>query len=226
MRQVDRHADVVHAPHDLLAELAQTAVGALVLPVADEALAHVGQASQADANAVQHVHPMQIGADRQVLERRQPACRASLLRIVNVLGAGDLPHGVALFVDVGQHHADLVDQVVEVAERRVRLLAQARQQVGGGDRGPAASPHRFEAPPIHVAAKVGRHLAGVVGEHHRVLVDVDQQQVVHQPLEAQLLGTVERHAHGWHAIDLCGKSELGRWHRHGGAAQCRTPYNR
>ena len=61
----------------------------------------------------------------------------------------------------------------------------------------ASKPHA-----IDVAAKVGRHLAGVVGEHHRVLVDVDQQQVVHQPLEAQLLGTIERHAHGWHAIDL------------------------
>ena len=59
-------------------------------------------------------------------------CR--LLRVQDVLGAGDLRDAVALFVDVGQHHADLVDQVLEAAERRVGLLAQARQQVGGGDR--------------------------------------------------------------------------------------------
>src|SRR5579859_5708287 len=55
VRQVDGHAEVIHPLHDLDPEVTQTAVRALVLPVADRALAHIGQASQPNAHAIQHI---------------------------------------------------------------------------------------------------------------------------------------------------------------------------
>src|SRR3989442_6026470 len=66
-------------------------------------------------------------------------------------------------------------------------LPRHEQQVGGGHRCPTTRPDRLEAPLVRVAAKVGWHFASVVGQHHRVLVDVDQHRFVHQPLETQLL---------------------------------------
>src|SRR6266536_6195743 len=44
VRQVDHHPDIVHAPHGLDAQIAQPAVGPLILAVSDVRLAGVGQA--------------------------------------------------------------------------------------------------------------------------------------------------------------------------------------
>src|SRR3989442_9757620 len=57
---------------------------------------------------------------------------ARLPRLQDVLRAADFHHGLAALVDVGQHHSDFVHQIAEAAVRRVRLLAQAGQQVGRG----------------------------------------------------------------------------------------------
>ena len=62
------------------------------------------------------VHPVQLVVYRQVLHRRQESDFARLLRIQDVLRAADFHHGVAAFVDVGQHHADLVNQVRKPTE--------------------------------------------------------------------------------------------------------------
>jgi hypothetical protein len=111
-----------------------------------------------------------------------------------------------------QQHADFVDQVSEATERWVRFFAQARQEVGGGDGGPAASLDRIEAPDVRVASKVGGHLGCVSGEHHRMLVHIDQDEVVHEALEPTLVRLVERHAHRRHASGLGSEGELRHWH--------------
>src|SRR5229473_2389492 len=61
------------------------------------------------AAAVQHVHAMQLVADRQVLDGRQKARLVALLRVQYVFHAGHLHDLLSLLVDVGQHHPYLVD---------------------------------------------------------------------------------------------------------------------
>ena len=215
MRQVDRHANVVHALHDVDAEFAQAAVRPLELAIADPALAGIRQTGQTDADAVQHVHPVQLVVYRQVLHRRQESDFARLPRIQDVLRAADFHHGVAAFVDVGQHHSDFVHQIAEAAERRVRLLAQAGQQIGRGHCRPTSGFDGVEAPGIGVRSKVRRQLGGVVGQHHRVLMDVDQDQIVHESPKAQLLRGVQWHTHGRYAADLGRQRELRGRHQAG-----------
>jgi hypothetical protein len=63
-----------------------------------------------------------------------------------------------------------------------------------------------------VGSEVGGHFVGIVGEDHRVLVDVDHDQVIHQTLVAELLLGIEWNPHGGDAADLGGELELRRWH--------------
>ena len=52
------HTQLVHAPNDLHAELAEPTVVAFEDPVADVGLAAVGQAGQPYPGVVEHVHPV------------------------------------------------------------------------------------------------------------------------------------------------------------------------
>ena len=92
---VDDHPQLVHPPDDLHAELAEAAVVALEDAVADVGLAAVGQPRQAYPRVVEHVHPVQLVADGQVLHRRQEP------HLVLLLGRLDL--GGAAYVHERRH---------------------------------------------------------------------------------------------------------------------------
>jgi hypothetical protein len=61
--EVDRHAQVVHAPDHRDPKVAETAVMALVLAITDIILAGVGQAGQPDAHMGENVHAVEFLAD-------------------------------------------------------------------------------------------------------------------------------------------------------------------
>ena len=64
---VDPHSQSVHTFHHLDPKLAKAAVVSLVLPVAYEILAVVGQPSQPYSHGIEHIQMFQLTADRQVL---------------------------------------------------------------------------------------------------------------------------------------------------------------
>ena len=129
MGHVDDDAQVVHALHDLYPELAEASVVALEDTVADVGLATVGQTCQPYPGVIEHVHPVQLVADGQVLHRGQEPHLVLLLGRLYLGGAPDMQY-VVMPGDVRNHHADLVQQVGKPDERHLAGMQHPAKNVG------------------------------------------------------------------------------------------------
>ena len=146
---------------------------------------------------------MQFVAQSQVLDCRQEADDAALARAEDVFGSGNR-NDVGLLAQIRAHQGDLLEQILKAGEGAVGTVGRAAESVCSGRGRPAAVSHRFVRPLVGVAAEVRGKVIHVVGEHHRMLVHINQSDGVHQPLETRLLPAVERHHHRGHASDLLG----------------------
>ena len=113
VRQVDDHAQVIHASHHFDSELAQTAVGAFVLAVADVRLAHIRQTGQAYSDTVQHIHTVQLVAESQMLDGGKKRNSTPLAGVQHVVGGGNPEHIGGVLAQVRLHQCDLFKQALE-----------------------------------------------------------------------------------------------------------------
>ena len=194
MGDVDGDTQRVHAVHNLDAEVAETAVVALVLPIADVVLAGVSEARQTDAHAVVDVQPVDLVADGQVLQGGQKANRSVLLARLDLVRVAH-QHRLAAEAQVRQHQSHFGLEILEPGKRHVVGIDKPTKGVRRSDRGPTALLHRFISPLILVAPQQFHQPFHVLWANKWVLVHVDHYYVFHQALEPQLLFMVKRHRH-------------------------------
>ena len=135
MGHVHHHPQLIHPLHHLQPEVAQAPVVALKDAVPDVRLAAVGQAGQPYPRVVQHVHPVQLIADGQVLHGRAgtPLCPAAW-RIRFSVRRCSLADHVVVARDVRNHHADLFKQIGEPDEGHLVGVQHAPKYVGRAQR--------------------------------------------------------------------------------------------
>ena len=213
MGQVHRHAQVVHAVHHLDAEVAEPARVALGLSVADEVPPVVGDAGQAHAHAEQRVHPLDAVADGQVLQGGQETDLA-LLPGGQYLVRVAHPRDVVLRRHVGQHPADLGGNVLILHEGHVGGALEPAERAGGGYRRPAPGLHRLVAVLVAAGAEELDEPVHVLRQQEGVLVNVNHHRLVHDALEAGLLGCVQRHLRRRHPPHFTDHLENLRDHGH------------
>ncbi len=212
MGNVHRKTQLIHAAHHLDAKLAETAGVTLHLAVTDVILAVVGKAGQPHTHTMERIQPGYVVADGQVLQRRHEAHLSLLPGRINFVGIGYLNH-VLLPTDVGQHQPHLGQHVVKLDERHIRVVDQPAEHIGCGHCRPPALFHCRIRPCVSVGAQVLGKPAHVLGQGHRVLVDIHHNCLFRQPPVARFLLAVQGHPAGWHPVQF-----LCQWYsrqRHG-----------
>src|SRR5207237_331617 len=92
--------------------------------------------------------------------------------------------------EVRQHQSDFVDKVVEGYEGAVDTAHERAHIARGPDRAPSSGAHRVVAPGERPLGGVRVSVVEICWHDHRVLMHVDQQQIVHKTVEAPLLVTI------------------------------------
>jgi hypothetical protein len=112
VRRIDSHADLVHALHYLCAKEGQAAVALLLQAAAAAVGLAVGDAHQADAHAIQHIHAIHfVFQHGGAFNNGDPCDLALCLGTENVIHLFALDQEV-LMGNIGQAHTQIIDHIV------------------------------------------------------------------------------------------------------------------
>jgi hypothetical protein len=124
-----------------------------------------------------------------VLDGRQDPELALLLRAHDLVRVRDLDR-LGMPMEVREHHADLVDEVVEGDVGELGAVDHTSERVRRRHRGPATLPTGLVAPLVLAVTQVRDEILGRVRQHHRVLVEVHHDGLLHESPKARLSARV------------------------------------